>query len=264
MHQELITYGATQPNTGAAATAYAGDTLTIKNSQGPARILAMWAYHNVSGFQQIVYPSGHDTTRNWRTVVMNNDARPRNAMGCPWWVQPQELLTITIAGSNIAGQIETGCLAIHYDNLPGVTSRNIGWDSLLQRTEKQVTVQCTLTGVAGAYSVGEPINAESDLLRANRDYALIGMESTVEVAALAISGPDTGNTKIGMPAVPTEPDMCGNWFAMLSRAYNLNLIPVINSGNRASTLVYCANGQGALSPVVSLNLALLRNQRADD
>src|SRR5215216_2112053 len=135
MHTELISYSATAPSTGAAATAFTGDSLTIKNSRGPARIIAMWAFNQVVGTHQIVYPSGHDTTRNWRTVVTAADLNPRNVMGTPWWVQPQELLSITIAGSAVAGDVETGHLLIHYDDLPGVTSRMLDWDSLLQRTE---------------------------------------------------------------------------------------------------------------------------------
>src|SRR5215213_6137267 len=136
MHTELISYSATQPNTGAAAAAFTGDSLTIKNSRGAAHVLAMWAFNQVDGYHQIVWPSGHDTTRGWRTIVQASDITPRNVMGTPWFLQPQELLTITIAGSNTAGDVETGHMLIEYDDLPGVTSRQIDWDSVLRRGEE--------------------------------------------------------------------------------------------------------------------------------
>lgn len=260
MHTELLSYSATQPNTGAAAAAFTGDSLTIKNSRNPAHVVAMWGFNQVDGYHQIVWPSGHDTTRGWRTVMETANIIPRNVMGTAWKLEPQELLSITIAGSNTAGDVETGHLLLHYDDLPGVTSRAIEWDDLLRRGEEQVTVQATITGTAAGYSGSEAINADSDLLRANRDYALLGMETTTDVGAICISGPDTGNVRTAVPGAASRPDYCGNFYAILSRAYNKPLIPIINSGNRASTNLSLAMNENAGATVVSLNLVMLRKR----
>jgi hypothetical protein len=179
-------------------------------------------------------------------------------MGTPWKLQPQELLSITIAGSNTAGDVETGHLLLHYDDLPGVTSRSIDWDDVLRRGEEQVTVQASIAGSGAGYSGSEAINADSDLLRANRDYALLGMETYTPCGAITLSGPDTGNVRTGVPGNDVRPDLCGNFFAMLSRAYNKKLIPVINAGNRASTNIGVAMNENAGATVVSLNLVMLR------
>jgi len=258
MHTELVSYSATQPNTGAAAAAFTGDSLTIKNSRGPAHVLAMWAFNQVDGYHQIIWPSGHDTTRGWRTVVQAADITTRNVIGTPWKLQPQELLSISIAGSNTAGDVETGHLLLHYDDLPGVTSRALDWDDVLRRGEEQVTVQASIAGSGAGYSGSEAINADSDLLRANRDYAVLGMETYTPCGAITLSGPDTGNVRTGVPGNDVRPDLCGNFFAMLSRAYNKKIIPVINAGNRASTNIGVAMNENAGATVVSLNLVMLR------
>lgn len=258
MHLKLLSYSATQPNTGAAAAAFTGDSLTIENSKGRARILAMWALHQLIGTQQIVYPSGHDTTRNWRTVVDVLNPLPRNVMGAPWFVEPQETLAITIVGSNTAGDVETGHLLLHYDDLPGVTSRHMTWQQLVERTESQITVQASIAGSGSGYSGTELINADSDLMKANRDYAVLGIETQATVAATWIQGPDTGNVRVGVPGLSSRPDYCGNFFAGIARAYDLSCIPIINSGNRNSTNIGIAMNENATTTVVSLNLALLK------
>lgn len=263
-HLKLIGYSATQPNTGAAAAALTGDSLTIENATGKVAILSMWALNQVAGTHQIVYPSGHDTTRNWRTVVPVLDPTPRNVIGSPWYVEPQELLSITIAGSNTAGDVEMGHLLLHYNNLPGVSSRHITWQQCLDRCEKQITVQASITGSGAGYSGTELINADSDLMMANRDYAVLGMETTTTVASVWLQGPDTGNVRVGVPGNSARPDLGGNFFAGLSRAFNDSLIPVINSGNRNNTNIGVSMNENATTTVVSINLGLLRRGGSSD
>lgn len=257
MHQKLISYSATQPNTGAAGAAFTGDSLTIENATGKVRVLAWWCFNQVIGTHQIVYPSGHDTTRNIRTVVDVLNPMPRNVLGTPWFVEPQETLAITIVGSNTAGDVETGHLALLYNNLPGVSSRHITWDQAQSRIQKQITVQASIAGSGAGYSGTELINADSDLMMANRDYCVLGIETQASVAATWIQGPDTGNVKIGVPGMSSRPEICGQWFAALSRAYGESLIPVINSGNRNATNIGVAMNENATATVVSINLGLL-------
>lgn len=259
MHIELLSYSATQPNTGAAAAAFTGDSLTIKNDRKLGTlILAMWAFNQVEGYHQIYTQTSHDTTRGWRTVVEANDITDRLQHGIGMKVEAQELLNITIAGSNTAGDVETGHLLVQYQDLPGIDQRNIDWTALQRRTEKITTVQATITGTGAGYTGTELITADSDLLMANRDYAIMGIETATPCGAVWITGPDTGNVKIGVPGNATRPDLAGSYFTILSRAYNKPLIPVINSGNKASTNIGVAMNENAGATVVSLNLALLK------
>jgi hypothetical protein len=263
MHHEIVSYQATAPSTGAAAAASTGDSLTIKNCHGNALVAAMWANNQAEGFHQIIVPSGHDTTRGWRTIVEAADQTPRNNVGVPWEMEPQETAAITIAGSAVAGDIETGHLLVWYKNLPGTDARLITWEQLLERQEpnKQVTVHATITATAaGGYTGAELINADSDLLQANRDYALLGIETATPCGAVCLSGPDTGNVRTGVPGNSLRPDYCGQFFAILSRALAQAMIPVINSGNKNSTTLTVNTNENGGATLVSLNLCMLKRR----
>lgn len=257
MHIETITYQATAPSTGAAAAAATGDSLTIKNSKGPARIVAQWAMNQVDGYHQITYPSAHDTTRGYRTVVEALSVNMRLPLGVPLTVQPQELLSISIAGSATAGDVESGILAVMYDDLPGVAGRYITYAEMLRRASTLTTIQATLTGAAAGYTGSELITAESDLLRANQDYAVLGIETNVQCAAVCLRGPDTAYQRVAVPGEPTRGEMTGGWFGLLSRMLDRSTIPVINSGNRAATYLDFVQNENNVSPVVSVNLVML-------
>ena len=220
MHTEIVSFSATQPNTGAAAAALTGDSLTIKNSKGPAQIVAWWAQQQVDGYQQLVTPTSHDTTRGFRQVVEASNIDNILPPGMSIEVQPQELMSITIAGSNTAGDVELGCMLVHYPNLPGVEARAIKWADVQRRAEVMTTLQLTVTGAATGYTGEELITAESDLLRANRDYAIIGATTSTACAAITLVGPDTGYRRTAIPGQASDADVGHDWFARLSRAFS--------------------------------------------
>lgn len=257
---ELISYSATQPNTGAAAAALAGDSLVIKN-QGvdkPAQIVNWWADNQVLGSHQLVFPSGHDTTRGLRLRVRASDVTPLLPDGVAIEVQNQEQLAVTIVGSNTAGDVENGAFLVAYERIPGIMPRNIDWPEFRRRATKLVSVELTIAGAAAGYTGAEAINVESDLLLPNQDYALMGAISSLESCTIAIVGPDTGNVKIGLPAADLDTPATANFFLRLARAHGEPFIPVINSGNKANTLVSIVQDENNISPVISLMFALLK------
>lgn len=258
MHTEFVSFSATQPNTGAAATAFTGDSLTIKNSKGPAYLLSWWAQQQGDGYQQLITPTMHDTTRGFRQVVEAGNIDSLLPAGMAIEVQPQELMSVTIAGSNTAGDVEIGGMLIHYPDLPGVNARAIKWQDLIRRTETLTTVQMTITGAATGYTGAELITAESDLLRANRDYAIVGATTNVACAAITILGPDTGYVRTAVPGQASDADIGRDWFAALSRQFDLPLIPVINSGNKAATTIGIVQNENNVSPQIAITLALLK------
>ncbi len=264
MHIELVSYSATQPNTGGAGAALTGDSLTIKNfQQGGARILAWWGFNQVEGWHQLVFPSGHDTTRNLREVVdVLNPELIWPAINVPIELQAQELMSLTIAGSNVSGDVEIGCFLVQYDNLPNVESGLIDYAELLRRAQpsKSLTIQATITGSGAGYSGAELVTAESDLLHANTDYAVVGIGSDTPCAAVTLVGPDTGYVKVGVPGDVAHRDVAGGFFVGLARAYGAKTIPVINSGNKASTYLGVAMNENAGATIVSVNLIELKRK----
>jgi len=263
MHLELITSSTTAAGTsGAAATALTGDSLTIKNSKSRARIVAAWNQNQSDGFVQVVKPSGHDTTRGWRQVVDSANIMNLFAAGICLNAEPQELLSVTIAGSPTAGDVELSCLQVLYDDLPGVSGRFIDWAELLKRAEfdKINTIQATLAGAAAGYTGEELITSDSNLLQANRDYAVLGITTNIPCAAVYIYGPDTAYQKCAVPGGVSEADYGRDWFCSMSRAFGEPLIPVINSGNKASTYFGFVQNENNVSPQISMTLALLSSK----
>lgn len=261
MHIELITAFTTAAGAGGqAAAAATGDSLIIKNSKSSASILATWQQNQADGYQQISKPSGHDTTRGWRQVVDGANIMNLLAAGVTLDVEPQELLSVTLAGSATAGDVELACMQVLYRDLPGVSSRTIDWPELLRRGMfgKLTTIQATLTGAAAGYTGSALINATSDLLWANQDYAVMGITTSTPCAAVFITGPDTAYQRCAVPGGVSEADYGRDWFCALSRAHGEKLIPVINSGNKSSTYFGFVQNENNVSPQISVSLVPLK------
>jgi len=259
MHLRINTFTATAAAAaGSAAAAAAGDSLTVENGKGAVRILALWAQLQTAGFIQVASPSGHDTTRGARFQIPAAQATPCNPIGIDWQVRPQEVLAVTIAENAVAGDIGSVCALMQYDDLPGVQGRYMHWRDVAKKVARITTVAGTITaGAGGGYTGSELITAESDLLRANSDYAVLGITCSVNCAAVCLQGPDTGNVRIGVPGQADDQDVNAQFFAALSRAYDLPTIPIINSGNRAQTFLTCVQNEVAAAVPFTVHLGLL-------
>lgn len=258
MHTETIAYTATNPGAGgAAAAAVTGDSLTIKNNRGVGgpRIIDFYGQQATAGFQQVAYPTGHDTTRGYRVGQIPDDTYSHLPSGMSMPITAQETMTVTIAGG--AAETDVGALTIHYPDLPGIEQRALTWAQLQSRYQEMTTVFSAVTSGAGAWGTAVLINAVTDLLLANRDYALLGITTTVDQLAVAITGPDTGNVRIACPGSNQNTDEACGYFGFISRSHGLPLIPVINSGNKASTSIQSVAAT-AVATNATLYLALLR------
>jgi len=255
---ELISYAATQPNTGAAAAAVTGDSLVVKNSKSP-RILNFWGNNQVAGFHQLVYGSAGNTTRGLGRYGVDV-LQPALLLACLTgaMIQPLETISATIAGSNTSGDVETGTILMGYDDLPGVAQRLITLEQLRARDDgRPDTISATLTGAAAGYTGEELITAESDLLVAGHDYAVLGISTTVECGAVYVYGPDTGNLKVGCPGDATGNDSA-SFFVRMAAQYDRPMIPVINADNKSNTRLGFLQNENNVTPYVTLHLARLK------
>lgn len=240
---------------GTAATAATGDSLTTRNFRGP-RIIAGWATANTNaGFAQVAYPTGHDTTRGYRAGIragptVNPELILPVGMQLP--LTPQELLAVTLGGAAVAGDVEQISILTAYDEAQG--QRWETWEAVRSRMRELTTVVATLTAVSSTYSAGELINAETDLLLANRDYAWLGCTTRVGIHAVGMTGPDTGNDRLMIPGT-LRYDLVHRWWPMIAGG-----CPVINSGNRGSTNLICHTDENAVDPLVTYYLALLADR----
>jgi hypothetical protein len=258
MHFEIQTYKATAPGAaGAAATANIGDSLIVKNGKGVIKTLASWASRQVAGFAQVITPSSHDTTRGYRAGLALDIAQLFVPLGHSLEFTAQEAIAETIAGSAVAGDIELDSHLMYYADFSGINMRSITYTQLETRTDLLTTVTSTIAAVATGEYAQEVITADSDLLKANRDYAVIGMSPTLACHATTLTSPDFGNVRVGCPGM-LRPELTAQFFAAMSRIHSLPCIPVFNSGNKAQVQVGFVGNENAVANTVTLYLALLK------
>lgn len=264
MHIEQLSYFDVAPgSSGGAAAAFSGDSLTIKNGKegSDIRLLNVITKNQTAGYHQITSPLLHDASRGIRVLAPAALALNSLQNSVPQKMYAQDTLSINIAGSATSGDIEEGSLTMFYEDLPGVNQRMIGIEELKSRIKNTMSIYATLTITnGGSYEGSEAINAESDLLHANKDYAVLGCQVNTLGLIVTIKGPDTSNLRIGVPADPTLPEFYSNYFVELSKQMDKNLIPVINSANKDSTFFEGVGDENGNDITVNWILAELSGQ----
>lgn len=259
---ELISGFATAPGTTLTALTMAGnDSLTVRNfnESAKAHLLTYWTDNQGIGQFQVRSPRMHDNVQGITIGTVISEPQPLMPLGSKQELYPQDTITALLSGSATAGDIETACMLFHYDDLPGIDSKLIDSAELDDRLESiMISTNTISTGTAGGYSGSEAINAEVDNWKANRDYALIGYQVTLECAAVRWQGSDTGNLGVGGPGHDTFKELTGDWFRQLSDAFKMPLIPVFNAANKNSILISAAQDENGADPLVTSIFGLLR------
>ncbi len=88
-------------------------------------------------------------------------------------------------------------------------------------------------------------------------YALLGYVCDARVCSVGITGPDTGNLRVGGPG-ELAPDVTSEWFVDLSVRTGKPHIPVLNAANIAGTTFDVASTATAAAVNVSLIFAELQ------
>ncbi len=257
-HIEIVTAAATAAaTTGTAATALTGDTLLIKNGK-EIDIIAAWQTNQTAGFGQLIFPTAHDTTRGYRANVPIGVNPSLLAFGSRMRVQAQETLAPVIAATAVAGDVENVSYLVRYKDSPGMDANLISPDEVMRRVEKWTTIENSLASTAGpSYGTPETFITDSDLLQANRDYAILGMTPRTQVHAVYCQTPDGGNVRFGCPGILRQ-EVTSQWFMLLSRIHGEPLVPVFNSAGKANSFIGVVTDENAGTFVVDLHLALLR------
>lgn len=241
-----------------ALTMAAGDSLTVRSAPVDAdlKLLQLWADTQVANaLLQLRSPKFHDNVRGLRFTIPISDTKPLLPWGVAQKLIAQDTLICEVQVADAAGDFENVALLIYYSNLPGTDARLATWDDISKRmTGTILTVDQSLaTAAGGGWTGAEAINAESDLMKANTDYALLGYQVAVECCAVAWRGADTGNMRLGGPGCEIDRDITVDWFKNLSLMSGLPCIPVFNSANRAGILVDAVQDENAAAvPLTSI------------
>lgn len=247
-----------------ADTANAGNSFTVRsaNPQKNAWLLEKWAYNDTAaGVLRVHSPRMHDNVQGIRTRIVNNNTEPlmgaTAGLNHKQRIYPQDVLIVEQTGS--AANIDTAHLLLYYEDLPGSVARFVDMPTVLanqvNRLHQEVSV--TTTAASGQYTGQVAINSSYDFLVANTDYALLGAMCDARVGTIRVQGVDSGNLGVGIPGEPTQRHVGANWFARLSTAFGVPLIPVFNSANKGAILIDCTGHTAAITSVITLVLVQL-------
>jgi hypothetical protein len=245
----------------AATTIASGDSFTVKNAPltSDVFLVQFWTDNQVAGQVRIRSPKFHDNVDAIRSRAQIGVLKGLLPMGAMQRLYPQDTEIVELAGSAVGGDIESVVQQIYYADLPGQSARLFNWDQIRPKIQHILGVRLAITlGTTAGYNGARAINADVDLLQANQDYAVLGMTTDVETAAVCLRGPDTGNLRVSVPGEPDLTEDTAWWFKLLSQWTGLSLIPVINSANKGATLVDCVNDENGGTANVTIWLAMLK------
>lgn len=256
---EVIAGRATNPAAFTVVTANANNTFAIRShpTEGTAFLEEIWTQQATAGEVRITSPRIHDVQVGIRMRAPAASVRRLLPEEARQVVFSQDDLTVEIQGG--AAETDAVALLMYYADLPGIAARLVMWEEIAGRIESLHGFPVAVAGptVAGDWSTGTPLDTTVDVLKANRDYAILGYGLDAESLAVAIAGSDTGNLRVGGPG-PLRPDETRDFFVSQSKRSGTPHIPVINAANSAGTLVHVARIVTGGTVNVTLLTALLR------
>src|SRR5258708_35013129 len=205
----IASFQTTVGSTLAAGVMATGDSAVIRNFPGtsPAQLIEL-LYDDVTSPQAARIRSAlfHDNVRGIQ--VTPGATAPSKLL--PSWayqdLQPQDQLTFELSTAAATGKALLAC-SIYYPQLPGAMSRLYSPGDVLSSIANIKPVYVAIG--AGANTAGQwldtVITATENLLKANTDYAVLGIVLDVAVAALAVKGADTGNLRCAVPGGVNNP-----------------------------------------------------------
>lgn len=271
---ETIACQATAPGVAALVpfAAVAGNSLRVRDADS-AVLLDLWSVRQggTGGAFRLTSPLLHDAQVGITQVIANGvltDLGPvQFGMPVPNPLTPQDNLVASGSGSAVAGQIESSFFQIMYDNLPGVDANLITSADLYSRGVEIYSPRVTVTPTAaGGYTGQIAINSLEDQLKANHEYAILGITvdgGNTGIAGIRFVSPDFGNLGIVSPYVPGYSSRSSEYFNMLAQRTGLPTIPVINSSQKDSIFISALGNQAAaVANTFAINMVRLSERKS--
>ncbi len=257
MALDTVGFYATNPGTGAAATASPGDSFTNRNAT-PGSYIGLEQIGRqgaTEGYVQIKSPLLHD---NVRGIQITPSETPSARLVSRYGIQalkPQDTLSVSLAGGT--AEVDAGFYQVGYDDLPGSAARLHSWGDIAGLVQyikwQEVDFNTNATAANWADTV---ITTTENLLEANVDYAVLGYLTDVAVLAFGIKGGETNNLRICGPGV-LRSEVTTEFFIQQSMDTGKPRIPVFNSSNRFSVYASCLAVQTSTAVKGQLCLARL-------
>jgi len=255
----VVTGRTTNPGaTITALTANTGDSFTVRSFPfgSNAYIDQVWAQEATAGVVRIRSPRLHDVSQGIRERVVITNPRGLLAYEARQTLYPQDVLTFELSGGG--AETDVAAMLHYYEDLPGIDARLATWESVKSRIVNLAgaEVQAVTSGTAGQYGGTVALNATFDNWKRNVDYAILGYLVDTTVAVVGITGPDTGQIRVGGPGT-IEALVTSDWFVENAKAVNGAYIPIVNAANIAATLLDVTSTATTVTVNVTLNVAEL-------
>lgn len=223
-------------------------------------IQSMWASFQTPGFFRIRSPRLHDDVTG---IEVKANATNVSPLASKYFKQPvvsQDLLTVEafFTAAPTVTHAAFGAYNVYYTTLTGINANFKTWAEITPMVISYYGVYLTVVSSAtiGNWGAGVAINNKQDQFKANSSYALIGYNTPTAIDAISIIGSDLGNLRFGGPG-SIDPKITSYWFADQELDTGMASIPVINSQNKAATLVSVASATATTTYQISLLFAYL-------
>ena len=245
---------------GATLTAWTmngNDRNVLRTGPGRMWLLNAWSDTVVPGVLQITSGKLHDSVDAIR-VNPSGAGETCLPLNCKQELRSGDVLTIQQSGSAGVGDIDSGTIAVYYENLPGLDQNLINQSEFKRRFKGLKTVPVAHTpSVIGGYGGLVALTNMINDLKGNTEYAILGFDTNnLVIGTVTVQGPDTKGLRIPIPYSMGDPDYYHQWFLMLAQTYpELDIIPVLNSENKAATFIESVHSS-VFAPAGNITLIL--------
>lgn len=240
-----------------AATNFTGGISNIRNFTAPssAQLVSFGRKGATAGTARLRSNLFHDDVQGIRVRALAGDPSSK----IPRWVLQrmfaQDTLTVDGDGTNL--EVEAYSTGVFYSDLGGAAARLHSPGDILPLVDLIHGVEVSLAAVAPPAVATSALTSLYNVLKANRDYALLGMLTDNALLCAGIQGQDTSNMVCGFP-LEADAFKTRDLFVRMSYETGLPLIPVINAANAPGTNLVIANDIVVAANRVTLILGLLR------
>lgn len=172
--------------------------------------------------------------------------------------QPLYSADVLVAQMDAAASSDTvAALFNYYSDLPGIAADLRTWDQIKNRIIdiKPIEVDVTTSATIGQWS-DTLITTTENQLKANYEYAVLGVEESAAVLCVGVKGVATGNLRVCAPgASPTL--RLTDYFVFMGEKLGTPHIPVFQANDRFATYVSVAANTASVATNVFLILARL-------
>lgn len=241
-----------------AATPASGDALAVRAFKDGA-----------AAFLENIYLQGASAPRRFRLISarLHDNVTgvsfqalesPTEFLLPPEVNQPLYSADVLVAQMDAAASSDTvAALLNYYTDLPGIQANLFSWPQVKGRIidVKPIEVDVTSAATIGQWS-DTLITTTENQLKADYEYAVLGVAGTAAFCAVGIKGSATGNLRVCAPgASPTL--RLTDYFVYMSEANGVPFIPVFNANDRTALYVSVLANTASTADNVFLILARL-------